>query len=171
MLRISKKGDEMILRDISINEIVSNGLILSSAFFLLYFGIIDTDRSLFTFIAILIVIVVTVYNLGFIQTKTVKIDRQKRILTINNRSLVKNISYVYRFGEISGLIYVETLRDKDGNKSHKLVFPLETGERLELSRSVSTGVERYFEAADVTNHLIFNDPKKIPQNFTGFNKF
>jgi len=170
MLRISEKGDEIIIRDVDLRKFVFASLMIFAISYLLFFKI-SVSGDPFFFVAGIVMLIVDIYKLSFLETKTIKINKQKRILSANSRSLVKNVSHVYRFGEINDLISVETLTDSDGNKNWKLVFPLETGEKIDLSRAVSTGVERYFEAADVINNLIFDNPKQIPQNFTGFNKF
>lgn len=170
MLRISKKGEEIIVRDIALTEFIQMGLLISATMFLLFFVRNDSSISFILLFAVLGLLVAGIYNLCFIQTKTVKIKKQKRILSINNRSLVKNISYVYRFGEITDLIFVDTFTDADGNKTHKLVFALETGERIELARAISSGKDDYFEAAKVINHFVFDNPKQIRQDFTGIYK-
>lgn len=170
MLQFSEKGEEVILRDVPLAEFAPICLFISATLLMFFLGRSNLPENIIFLIAALGLSIVFIYKLGFIQIKTVRINRQKRILSINNRSLVRNISHVYRFGEIDGLIYVETLTDKKGDKSHKLVFPLETGERIELARANSSDKHKYFEAADIINHLIFNNPGKIPQNFIGFNK-
>lgn len=128
MLRISKKGEEIILRDIALNEFIQMGLFISATIFLLFFVRNDSYTSFLLLFGVLGLLIAGIYNLSLIQTKTVKINKQKRILSINNRSLVKNVSYVYRFGEITDLIFVDTFTSANGEKTHKLVFALETGE-------------------------------------------
>lgn len=171
MLQFSKKDDEIILRDIPVGEFVPIGLIIAFTIFLFLFGRDNSSLILPLFIGDLALLIIGIYKTSFIEIKTVKINERKRIVSVNNRSLVKNISYVYRFGEIDESICVETLLDAGGKLGHKLILPLENGERIELTRSASSNKDKYIEAAKIMNQIISGDSKKLPQNFMEFNKF
>ena len=172
MFRISRKGKEIILRDVSLGDFVKIGLIASATLFLLFF---NTDEIkgiiILYYIAALGLLSLCFYYLGFIQIQTVKINKKKRILSVQKRSLIKNTNKVYRFGEIADLIFVDKFTNAQGEKSYKLMLRVDNGERIGLSSSISSEEKQYFEAADLLNNLIFNKPVKIPQKFIGFNKF
>lgn len=173
MLRISEKNNEIILRDIPFEEILPL-LIMSVVFFGIAYTVFSLNESFIAAVTSLFLLAAMIVCLILLSSNiitTIKFNEQKRTMIVQKRSLIKNSTKIYSFREITDFIRAYETEDSRGKKIYKMSMSLESGEKIELITTEMFQKEKYFEAANVINHIIFKNPKTIPQNFTGFNKF
>lgn len=164
MLRISKQNEDIVIREIAFGEFVEiGGVAFVFLILFIFIGLTDMKGNFLFFLIALGFLAYIFYQLCLIQYTTLKINKNKRILTIQRKSLIKNKFSVFRFSEINDLVFVDTKQKENGVPVHNLIMPLGTGDKIDLTCPVSFGEIKYYETADLINNLIFNQPSKLPE--------
>jgi hypothetical protein len=89
---------------------------------------------------------------------TTTIDKQRKILTVKKKGLLKDSFSSYSFIEIDGFPFVEATYGRRTYYSIRL--PLKTGESIELAALRSLNKKTYYNAVDRANKYLFDAPDK-----------
>lgn len=170
MLQIVENTDEMIMREVPYAHWLGSFFISATSLFFLYYSLSTATDSfnLAWIIAISVSGVIFFFSLITNPAITIKINKQKRTISIRKQSLLKYSFNIYDFDEVADLIYIDEKNEARDNKSHRIILPLNDGSKIELSAPIGAKQSQYFNAAQLMNSYIFDSPNKIPFTFAVF---
>lgn len=170
MLQIAENTDEMIMREIPYAQWVGSFFISLFSFIFVYHSLSTIGDSFNPawVLAITVSGVIFFFSLLTSPALTIKINKQKRTISVRKQSLLKYSFDIYDFDDVADLIYIDEKNEARENKSNKIILPLKDGSKIELSTPIGAKQSQYFNAAQLMNSYIFDSPNKIPFTFAVF---